>query len=493
VARKTFSIVILALFFILGRACANNLLDNPGFEIGSNGEFCSGGYAEGWSTWGCDGWFHSDSGKVISARGATIYHMETGIYQGFDAVAGKDYTFSIKMLHSQSDSPLDTHEAIFQAGFYNSAGQELFSTNVGSLKPTDPKDQWKAVEGTFTAPANTATGRIQFLINMPGTPTWGDKAFFDDASVEEVGGEFVADPDLDGNSSVNMVDLRMLLSKWLQVYPDYDQDGDDDVDLADFAVFSENWAYQPPPLEGYELLWNDEFDGSALDQSSWTYETGTGSNGWGNGEWQYYTSRSQNSRIENGSLVIEARKENYGGKNYTSARIKTQTKRSFQYGRIEARIKMPQGGAGIWPAFWMLGENITTPGVGWPKCGEIDIMEMFGNRFETGGALHFLHQGDPPFHHYYHATNAPVVDLSQDFHVYAIEWEQGQIKWYFDSSNFMTASSWNSEPTYPAPFNTPFFILLNFAVGDWYTTEDPTVPFPQQMLVDYVRVYEKTP
>jgi len=125
--------------------------------------------------------------------------------------------------------------------------------------------------------------------------------------------------------------------------------------------------------QNYQLIWSDEFSDSTINTSNWTHKTRE--SGWGNNELEYYTNRSVNSYIQNGSLVIEARKENYGGENYTSARMITKGKRYFTYGKIEARIKLPYG-KGIWPAFWMLGENIST--VGWPACGKIDIMELIG-------------------------------------------------------------------------------------------------------------------
>lgn len=249
------------------------------------------------------------------------------------------------------------------------------------------------------------------------------------------------------------------------------------------------------PAGDWELVWADEFEGPNVNPDNWTFETGTGSNGWGNGEWQYYTARPENVRIENNNLVIEARQETYGNRNYTSARLKTQAKQTVQYGRIEARIKMPLGGQGIWPAFWMLGDNITS--VGWPRCGEIDIVEMMSNSLtDNRKATTAIHYAGANGSHTYQSGSRTIAEpLSQQFRIYAIEWDPSGISWYLDNVRYYARSSWvSSEGPFPAPFNKPFFILLNFAVGSsWWDREitEATVPFPQTLVVDYVRVYRK--
>ncbi len=253
---------------------------------------------------------------------------------------------------------------------------------------------------------------------------------------------------------------------------------------------------QPAPPANYKLVWSDEFsgpDGSSPDSSKWTYDIG--GNGWGNNELEYYTNRTQNAQIKGGNLVITAQQEAYTGadgvtRNYTSARLKTQGLFSQAYGRFEARIKIPAG-QGMWPAFWMLGNDITS--AGWPKCGEIDIMENIGKEPGTvHGALH-----GP-------STSAPTSDLSApfslpagqnfagDFHLYAVEWEPGTIRFYVDTNLYatFTSSQWPAGGAWV--FDHPFFIILNVAVGgNWPGSPDSTTVFPQQMLVDYVRVYTK--
>jgi beta-glucanase (GH16 family) len=253
---------------------------------------------------------------------------------------------------------------------------------------------------------------------------------------------------------------------------------------------------QPPPATGFTLVWSDEFsgpDGSSPDSSKWTFDTG--GNGWGNNELESYTNRTQNAQLKGGNLVITAQKENYTGadgipRNYTSARMKTQGLFNQAYGRFEARIKIPAG-QGMWPAFWMLGKDISS--IGWPKCGEIDIMENIG---KEPGTVHGSLHGP--------STSGPTSDLTapfslpsgqkfaDDFHLYAVEWEPGTVRFYVDTNLYatFTQSQWPAGGTWV--FDHPFFIILNVAVGgDWPGLPDATTVFPQQMLVDYVRVYAK--
>ena len=250
-----------------------------------------------------------------------------------------------------------------------------------------------------------------------------------------------------------------------------------------------------PIPAGWTLTWSDEFSGSngtAPDARKWTYDLGGG--GWGNQELETYTNRGKNARIEKGSLVITARREKYTGedgiaRDYTSARLKTQRLFSQRYGRIEARIKIPEG-QGMWPAFWMLGDDIASKG--WPRCGEIDIMENIGREPGTNhGSLHG--PGAKGTASLTSILTLPAGQkLSDDFHVYAVEWEPEAIRFYVDASLYATfiPQQWPAGATWV--FDHPFFLLLNVAVGgDWPGSPDARTKFPQRMLVDYVRVYTK--
>lgn len=248
----------------------------------------------------------------------------------------------------------------------------------------------------------------------------------------------------------------------------------------------------------WEVVWSDEFDtDGAPDPARWNYDIG--GNGWGNQESQLYTNRRENSRVENGVLVIEARKETLGGNEYTSARLVTRDRASWTYGRMEARIKLPVG-QGIWPAFWMLAED--SPYGGWPTSGEIDIMEYLGHQpSRVHGTLHYGGVTYAPCRgnrgavqgHCFTGTSytLPTGAFPDDFHVFAVEWEPTEIRWYVDDVLYQTQTYWYSGAApFPAPYDQPFHLLLNVAVGgQWPGYPDETTVFPQRMEIDYVRVF----
>jgi beta-glucanase (GH16 family) len=254
---------------------------------------------------------------------------------------------------------------------------------------------------------------------------------------------------------------------------------------------------QTPPtsVAPWKLVWSDDFDGpngSAADSSKWVSETGGG--GWGNDELEYYTSRLENASQRDGKLVIRALQEKYTGgdgvtRNYTSARLKTQGKFSQAYGRFEARIKIPRG-EGIWPAFWMLGDDIDKSG--WPAAGEIDIMENIG---KEPALIHGTIHG--PGYSGANGIGAPYElpsgePFADNFHVFAVEWEPNVIRFYVDDHLYATRTPVDLPKGARWVYDHPFFLLLNVAVGGaWPGNPDASTAFPQTMLVDYVRVYAR--
>ncbi len=240
----------------------------------------------------------------------------------------------------------------------------------------------------------------------------------------------------------------------------------------------------PESYPGMTLVWQDEFNGNSLNTNDWTYETGAG--GWGNNELQYY--RSENTTVADGYLTITAKKESFSGSEYTSSRLITKGKKSFEYGRIDIRAMLPEG-QGLWPALWMLGANFNS--VGWPKCGEIDIMEMIGGsgREKTVyGTLHWDNNGA-------HACTCekPGYSLASGtfadkFHVFSMVWTSTKITWYVDDVKF---NEIDITPAGLSEFHEQFFFIFNVAVGgNWPGAPDSGTVFPQKMVVDYVRVFQ---
>lgn len=233
------------------------------------------------------------------------------------------------------------------------------------------------------------------------------------------------------------------------------------------------------------LVFQEEFNSNILDTNIWSYDIGTGNNGWGNNELQYYTNRPENIQVANGLLKITAISEVYLGSNYTSAKILTKGKLEQQYGRIEARMKMPWG-KGLWPAFWMLGADIgTNP---WPGSGEIDIMEYLGNQpTKIFGTVHGPgYSGGESISKSFDLQNDR---FDNDFHVFGIEWGENYINFYVDDKLYNQITP--EDVTGDWVFNKPYFLILNMAVGgNLPGSPNSDTTFPQEMLVDYVRVYQ---
>jgi len=250
---------------------------------------------------------------------------------------------------------------------------------------------------------------------------------------------------------------------------------------------TDNTGYTTPSTyPGYTLAWSDEFTGTNLDAAVWNQETGNGSGGWGNNELEYYTNNLKNSFLSDGKLIIEARKEAISGFNYSSARLTTQNKKNIKFGRIDIRAKLPVS-KGMWPALWMLGANINT--VGWPACGEMDIMELVGSA--PGTVKSTMHWKSIAGTHLSNGLdyNLPSGDFSQQFHVFSMVWGQDNIRCYVDDKLTSTTTSTSVGAAYP--FNAEQFFIFNVAVGgDWPGSPDAYTLFPQRMFVDYVRVFQ---
>ncbi len=260
----------------------------------------------------------------------------------------------------------------------------------------------------------------------------------------------------------------------------------DDVGDGNVAIPATGYS-TPMEYESMNLLWSDEFSGTELDESNWTYESGNGDWGWGNNELEFY--RRENTSIVDGHLVIQAREEFYNGFNYTSSRIITKNKFEFKYGRVDIRAVIPEG-QGIWPALWMLGANISE--VSWPRCGEIDIMELVGHEPSTvHGTVHYANQSGDHMPPNGNDTSLSSGKFSDEFHVFSLIWEEDRIEIYMDDQLYHTATPLSLGSQNPYPFNEPFFFIMNVAVGgNWPGSPDASTVFPQAMIVDYIRVFQ---
>ncbi len=264
---------------------------------------------------------------------------------------------------------------------------------------------------------------------------------------------------------------------------------DDDNNAAGLVIPTSGYT-SPDSYPGFNLVWSDEFNGTELNTADWTYEAGDGcpgNCGWGNNELQYY--RNENTTMVDGKLVITAKKQSFGGREYTSSRLITKGKQQFKFGRIDIRAALPKG-KGLWPALWMLGSNIDA--VGWPACGEIDIMELTGEL--PNRVVGTVHYGANVASHQYKSQSkylSGTDNFQDEFHVFSMNWENNKIEFLVDNEVFqtITPASLNGAAY---PFNKNFFFIFNVAVGGNFPgNPDNSTAFPQWMIVDYVRVFQQ--
>jgi beta-glucanase (GH16 family) len=438
-------------------ACAADLLTNPGFELDAAGPSY---VIVGWNT------YSASSGNVLGETSAAIAHGGTNylkVYQAFNGSTNFDGVYQ---------DNLSGPGAIYAADgwAYTSASDTLAGQNVAWIEVTfrDVNANILALYRSALITTNaiaTETFPTNTWIDLPITNQYDPNTFvitnYAAALVAPAGTSFVRYQITfqgDAAGSVGSVYL-------------------DDLNLTQTAG---------GPQGNWNIVWSDEFNGTSIDTNIWTFDLGN-NNGWGNGELEYYTSSDQNAYVSNGFLHIVALQQSIDGYNYTSARMKTEGLYSAVYGRFAWRASLPAG-VGFWPALWMLGTNITS--VGWPVCGEIDVMENKGsNLTQVQGSIH------PGTEQVYTLPGSSATN----FHTYLLEWTPDAFSWYVDGVRYETQTNWTdgSNP-YPFPFNKPFFILMNIAVGGDFIgspstdTIDAGSTFPGQMLVDYVRLYNLT-
>ena len=438
---------------------AAGLLSNPGFESDVAGQSQS---FPGWQIYGVN--VYSLSSTAIAHRGTNylkVYQQfngsvnTAGVYQDYISGPGAVYAADGWAYTAASDTLAGQNVAWIEVTFRDAYANilalyrsPLITTNAIATGAF-PKNQWTDLRITNQYnPANyQLTNSVSQLVAPSGTIFVRYQVVFQG----------------DANNSAGSVYF-------------------DDLTLSQSGG---------SPYGNFNIVWSDEFNGTDINTNIWTYDLGNG--GWGNSELENYTSRTNNAYVAGGLLHIVAQKENYGGSSYTSARMKSEGLFSWKYGRIEWRAQLPAGNA-FWPALWLLGTNINVNGIGWPGCGEIDVMENNGSNplFAQGS----IHSGSDATAIY----NFTDGQATTNFNTYTLDWTTNAILFYVNGHLYETQTNWGSSTTnaYPFPFNQPFFLIMNLAIGGNYLG-DPTTNvinagtvFPGQVLVDYVRIYNVT-
>ena len=451
----------LQLFFflaVLATSAAANVLTNPGFESDAPGESRN---LIGWRWYG-QPWGNTFNESGAAARSGSNYFKVfpgftgsvnySGLIQDYISGPGAAYTADGWAKMIATDALAGQNVAWIEVSFRD-ATAKMLALYRSSLITTNgfPKHTWihLPVTNQYNPDTFSLTNTVSILVAPAGT-------YF-------VRYQIVLQGDADGsNGSVYFDDLNLNLSS-------------------------------AAPYGDWNMVWSDEFSGTSLNPNTWTYDLGNGGSnpGWGNRELQYYTGRPDNAYVANGLLHIVAKKEATNGLSFTSARLKTQGLAAWKYGRFEWRARCPAG-TGFWPALWLLGTNI--PSVGWPGCGEIDVMETSGaslNRVQ--GSLHSGGtNGDPTA-----IFTFPDGGSATNFHTYVLDWSEHAFLFYVDGHLYQTQTSWTSSlgAAYPAPFDQPCFILMNLAVGGNYVgnpdvaTINANGGFPGDLQVDYLRIF----
>ena len=429
-------------------------LSNPGFESVSASQSLPG-----WTAYGPNG--YSETSTNIAHSGSNYFKVYqafngqtnfTGIYQDYLSGPGAVYAASGWAFSATNDLIAGNNAAWLEVTFRDASANilalyrsALITTNTLAGR-SFPKNTWAnlVVTNQYDPSTGQKTHSTTALIAPPGTVF---------ARYQVV---FQGDPGYSAGS----------------VY----------VDDLNFSPNGGN------PYGNMNIVWSDEFNSNSINPKIWTYDTGNG--GWGNNELEDYTSRTNNAFEAGGYLHLIAKSESYGGSSYTSARLKSQGLFSWQYGRIEWRAQMPAGVA-FWPALWLLGTNISS--IGWPQCGEIDVMENNGSN--PGTVQGSLHSGSDETGYF----NFIGDDSATNFHTYSLDWTTNAILFSVDGHVYENQSNWTSSAgSYPFPFNQPFFIIMNLAIGGNYLGNPTTSAinagsnFPAELRVDYVRIYQAT-
>lgn len=465
----TFSFILAMFFCASNSVIAQNLLSDPGFESVPGGVETN--VIAGWTTYGQGFNTLAETGTNIARTGSNYFKLfqgfigivnYNGIFQDIPSTPGNVYTADGWARTSSSDQLAGNNLAWIEVTFRD------LNANIIALYRSAIISTNSLSNGSF--PLNT-------WVHLPITNQYDPSSFNFSGTTSNL----VAPP---GTAFVRY----QIMFQGDQYYSGGSMFFDD-----------QNLALIPAGTV-WNIVWNDEFNGTVIDPKHWQFETGNGSGGWGNNELEYYTSRPANAFVTNGALHIMAKKESFAGFNYTSARMKTDKLFARKYGRFEFRAKLPTG-KGYWPAIWMMPEDSVYGG--WAASGEIDIMENKGSN--PTNVLGTIHYGGP--YPYQTQSFGPSYNLGPgdsvtNFHTYRLDWTNNRIDWYVDNHIYERQTNWfsatdpnnqSNHNAYPAPFDQPFYLILNLAVGGNFDgNPDGTTIFPGEMQLDYIRVYDLT-
>jgi len=442
---------------LCGKLEAADLLSNPGFESDTPGQT---GSLPGWQAYGAND--YSETNIAIAHSGTNYFK----VYQAFNGTLNYDGIYQ---------DYISGPGAVYAANgwAYTAANDVLAGENVAWIEVTF-RDAYANVLAVYRS--------AQITTNAIATGAFPEGQWNDLAVTNQY----------EPNTYQFITNTTQLVAPGGTVFVRYQIVFQGDANYSAGSVYFDDLNLTQTsgaPYGNMNIIWSDEFNGTVINTNIWTYDIGNG--GWGNNELEYYTSRTNNAYESGGLLHIVAQREAYGGSSYTSARIKSQGLFSATYGRIEWRAQLPAGTA-CWPALWMLGASIS--GIGWPGCGEIDVMENNGS--DPLMAQGSIHSGSDATAVYNFTDGGSVTN----FNTYTLDWTTNAILFYVDGHLYESQTNWSSSTgnAYPFPFNQPFFLIMNMAIGGNYLGNPSTnainagTTFPGQVLVDYVRIYNPT-
>ena len=458
--------VVVALLFA-GEVRAANILTNPGFETAN----LAGWTTFGGNNYGVSGGNPHGGGSFYKVYGQFSTGLNyTGIYQDNPSAPGITYSADGWAYSDANDS----------GGIH---GQDAIWIEVSF------RDASKNALALYRSMVVTSNN----IASFGGLSTWFDLQITNQCSFSNPSSLILTPGTVTGTVASLVAPAGTAYVRYQVVFQQGADNASGSMYFDDLTLNSGTVVTPPPAATNWNIVWDDEFNGTTINTNIWAFETGN-NGGWGNNELEYYTGRTNNAYVSNGLLHIVARQESMGGSSYTSARMNTLGTNASPlyatptYGRFEWRAKLPSG-VGMWPALWMMGADF--PSAGWPACGEIDVVENNGsNPAFVQGSLHAPNNYNPT--EIYTFTGGDSVT---NFHTYLLDWEPDLIQWFVDGNLYETQIT-------QAPFNAPFFFLMNLAVGGNYLAVNGVNPtksqinagtvFPAELQVDYVRIYEQT-